>query len=97
MNEIEGIPVGRVLVIGNGKNGKSVMNDMFIQLALEHGMDLKIAEAEVAGVLHAGDGVGLSFDSMWLDDLQVVESDDKPANIPYGPQPKGKKGKVRKW
>jgi hypothetical protein len=94
MNETEIIPSRRVLVIGSGK---SVMNDMLIQLALEHGMDLKIAEAEVAGVLHAGDGVCLSFDSMWLDDLQAVASDDKPVNAPHGPQPKGKKGKVRKW
>ena len=93
MSEIEGIPVGWVLVIGSGK---SVMNAMLIQLALEHGMDLKIAEAEVDGVSQSPYN-GLSFDSMWLDDLQAVASDDKPVNAPHGPQPKGKKGKVRKW
>ena len=93
MNEIEGIPVGRVLVIGSGK---SAMDYMLIQLALEHGIDLRIAEAEVAGVSRSSYD-GLSFDSMWLDDIQAVASDDKPVNAPHGPQLKGKKGKVRKW
>ena len=93
MNEIEGIPVGRVLVIGSGK---SVMNVILIHLALEHGVDLKIAVAEVNNV-SPSPYVGLSLDLMLLDDLQAVASDDKPTNAPHGPQPKGKKGKVRKW
>ena len=93
MIEIEGIPVGRVLVI---RSCKSVMNNMLTQFALEQGIGLKIAEAEVDGVLDSP-YLGLSFDSMWLDDLQAVASDDKPTNAPHGPQPKGKKGKVRKW
>jgi hypothetical protein len=90
MNEIEGIPVGRVLVISGGK---SRVNDILIQLALEHNLNIEIAEMDKLKQSIKG----ISFDSMWIDALQAVDSDDKPTNSQYGPQPKGKKGKVRKW
>lgn len=86
MNEIEGVPVGRVLVSGVGK---SHVKDILIQLALEHNLNIEVAAMDKLK--------GISFDSMWIDDLQIVASDDKPTNAPYGPQPKGKKGKARKW
>jgi hypothetical protein len=96
MSKIEGIPIGRVLVLGSGREGgKSMLNEIMIQLALQDKIALEIAEAEPSGVLEAS-GVSLSFDSMWLDDLEI-NYENKPVNAPYGPQPKGKKGKVRKW
>lgn len=39
----------------------------------------------------------LRVDKLYADIQCVEEGPSKAVNAPHGPQPKGKKGKVRKW